>query len=503
MPLLPLLLAGTRGGYEAFPQILDHFDTHLSDTFIQRYYVDPSTVTNASSSVLLLLGGLRALEPTDALRLSDFAREAGSVLVGLEHRYFGESRPRAAPLAFLSVEQALADADWFLTVMDWSLYLAERRPRVVAIGGGYAGSLAAWFRLRFPQQAAGAWASSAPLRLVAELPAVDREIAAGIQRESPQCLNVTRALLAQAHRAVAAGGPAVPELKRMFDFDADQDDVSFLYVIAEAIGALFTHRGAPPVTRYCDALLGDPRLEALSRAIDDILAQIEETPKSLDPLFNFFEDDHMSQWWLACTQLGWFPTHAPDGLRSPWINISYFTRVCRAKFGIMTNPLLNPFGGARPSVSSVFFTIGASDPYRSINVAPEVASEAQELTRAVIGHPAMISADLYLADHPPANASEIRARCLNVVQAWVQDACSSKCRNVNEGRCVFQQCVCNDGWAGTNCERRMQSLTAFRFLTILCIAVPTVFLVLLSLAVWFCGASDDDPKGQQRLDRER
>jgi hypothetical protein len=45
----------------------------------------------------------------------------------------------------------------------------------------------------------------------------------------------------------------------------------------------------------------------------------------------------------------------------------------------------------------------------------------------------------------------------------------------------------------------MQSLTAFRILTILCIAVPTVFLVLLSLAVWFCAASDDDPKGQHDL----
>jgi hypothetical protein len=43
----------------------------------------------------------------------------------------------------------------------------------------------------------------------------------------------------------------------------------------------------------------------------------------------------------------------------------------------------------------------------------------------------------------------------------------------------------------------MPSLTAFHTLTVMCVAVPTVFLVVLSAAVWFCGASDDHSRAQQ------
>jgi hypothetical protein len=486
--------------YHNFTQILNHFDTQLPDTFLQRYFIDDSTVTNSSTNLLLFLGGLGALDTLDSLMLSSFARETSSVLVGLEHRFFGKSVPPSSPLNFLSVDQVLSDIDWFLSVNDWTKYVNETHPRVAVIGSGYSASLATWFKLRFPHQVVGAWASSAPLKFVTSYPMLDEEVASGLRLHSPMCLNTTSGLLQRVHQLVETRNTSeVRRLKELFHFRADQDDVSFLYVIAQAISSLFTERGSISNAAFCNVISLQGTFEALSLAVDTILTRIGETPQSFDPLLNFSDANHRSKWWLSCSELGWFPTASPDGIRSPWVNISYFDRVCRAKFGISAIRFpdhSDRFGGANPSVSGVFFTIGASDPYRFLSVPQGINRSSLELYRSVIPPPAGISADLYSSAGEA--GSSVRTECLAVVRSWIENACAAKCKRLIEGHCVFQQCVCNDGWSGTDCEIRMHSLTAFRILTILCIAVPTVFLVALSLAVWFCGASDDDVKGQQR-----
>lgn len=38
------------------------------------------------------------------------------------------------------------------------------RPQWVVVGGGYAGTLAAWFKAKYPDMAVAAWASSAILK---------------------------------------------------------------------------------------------------------------------------------------------------------------------------------------------------------------------------------------------------------------------------------------------------------------------------------------------------
>ena len=73
-------------------------------------------------------------------------------------------------LAYLSTGQAMADIAHFI---------ANNNPRavpVVVIGGGYAGSLAAWFRARYSHLTVGAWGSSAPTELIVDFRDSDRRI---------------------------------------------------------------------------------------------------------------------------------------------------------------------------------------------------------------------------------------------------------------------------------------------------------------------------------------
>jgi pimeloyl-ACP methyl ester carboxylesterase len=61
----------------------------------------------------------------------------------------------------LTLDQALADIASFIPHFN-RLHGLENA-RWVAFGGSYAGSLAAWFRVKYPQLTVGAVASSAPI----------------------------------------------------------------------------------------------------------------------------------------------------------------------------------------------------------------------------------------------------------------------------------------------------------------------------------------------------
>ncbi len=66
-----------------------------------------------------------------------------------------------ANLKYLSSEQALADLANFISYQKTALNLIGNK--WIVFGGSYSGSLAAWFRLKYPYLAHGAVASSAPM----------------------------------------------------------------------------------------------------------------------------------------------------------------------------------------------------------------------------------------------------------------------------------------------------------------------------------------------------
>lgn len=65
-------------------------------------------------------------------------------------------------LQFLTPYQALADTAHFVADLKSTLDGAADSP-VIVIGAHYSGTLAAWFRQKFPHLAVAAWASSAPV----------------------------------------------------------------------------------------------------------------------------------------------------------------------------------------------------------------------------------------------------------------------------------------------------------------------------------------------------
>lgn len=71
-------------------------------------------------------------------------------------------------LRFLSSRQALADLAHFRTVIAEARGLTDEK--WVAFGGSYPGSLAAWFRLKYPQLVYASVATSAPVQATVNFP---------------------------------------------------------------------------------------------------------------------------------------------------------------------------------------------------------------------------------------------------------------------------------------------------------------------------------------------
>jgi pimeloyl-ACP methyl ester carboxylesterase len=154
-------------------QVLDHFFGD-KQTWSQRYFTNWEHFKGAGSPVFLYIGGEGALGKSsvgDHLYMSYLAKKHGGVMVSVEHRFYGKSWPVErmdnANMRYLHAEQALADLttfyEFFNTQHHYRLNGLGAPAPWVSFGGSYPGTLAAWYRARFPHLTIGAVASSAPV----------------------------------------------------------------------------------------------------------------------------------------------------------------------------------------------------------------------------------------------------------------------------------------------------------------------------------------------------
>ena len=152
-------------GEKWFTQRLDHFKITNQATWRQRYWINWRHY-RPGGPTLLMVGGEGEANPQwlEAGSWLDYAQAEGAAMVLLEHRYYGKSHPTpdltVKNLRWLSSRQALADLAAFASQMRGEAGLVGPW---VALGGSYPGSLAAWFRLKYPHLVTGAVSTSGPL----------------------------------------------------------------------------------------------------------------------------------------------------------------------------------------------------------------------------------------------------------------------------------------------------------------------------------------------------
>eukprot|EP00253_Pinus_taeda_P022518 PITA_22518 len=191
-----------------YTQILDHFNfvPESYQTFQQKYLINSDHWGGASSKspIFVYTGNEGFIEwfTQNAGFMFDIAPMFKALLVFIEHRFYGHSMPfgsqeaaysNSSTQGFLSSTQALADFATLITDLKRNLS-AEDSP-VVVFGGSYGGMLAAWFRLKYPHIAIGAFASSAPILYFDNITpptSFDNTVSKDFSSESANCFNVIK-----------------------------------------------------------------------------------------------------------------------------------------------------------------------------------------------------------------------------------------------------------------------------------------------------------------------
>ncbi|XP_055543653.1 putative serine protease F56F10.1 [Wyeomyia smithii] len=143
-----------------FTTNVDHFNAQNTEQWTLRYFASTDNYRQGGP-ILTFLGGVYPIVP----ELIDET----TLIYEMNPRFNGRSRVTedvsTNNLSLLSTDQILADLAEFVTYVKRE-HVGDKTARVLVAGIEFGGSLAAWFRVRYPHLGNAAWASSALMRAV-------------------------------------------------------------------------------------------------------------------------------------------------------------------------------------------------------------------------------------------------------------------------------------------------------------------------------------------------
>jgi hypothetical protein len=188
--------------------------------------------------------------------------------------------------------------------------------------------------------------------------------------------------------------------------------------------------------------------------------------------------DKRTQFWLQCTDTGWF--HTAGELRPQSVDLSYFDSACQALFGraigdVGRNNAL--FGGARPASSGLFFVAPEGDPWAGLSAESDNGTVGNRVIRRNNTHCFDLK-DMATLQTRTENLS----RDIQMLYMPVQ-----KCQTRVNGRCK-----CNRSATGFDCGTRVTGMNSFETVAKCSVFVTTAILLIIGGSVWYWGRGGDD-----------
>ncbi|KAJ8790423.1 hypothetical protein J1605_004396 [Eschrichtius robustus] len=387
-------------------QPLDPFNASDRRSFLQRYWVNDQHWTSQDGPVFLHLGGEGSLGPGSVMRghPATLAPVWGALVIGLEHRFYGLSIPAegldVAQLRFLSSRHALADVVSARLALSRLFNVSFSSPWL-CFGGSYAGSLAAWARLKFPHLIFASVASSAPVRAILDF------------SEYNDCRAAASAAFAEVERRLRAGGSAQAALRAELGAcgslgrAADQ---------AELLGALQALVGG--AVQY-DGQAGAPL---------KTVAQLKVTEPQVAGVGD-------RQWlYQTCTEFGYYVTcEVPECPFSQLPALPSKLELCEQVFGFSASSIAQAvsqtnsyYGGQTPGATQVLFVNGDIDPWHVLSITQPLGPSESALLIPSASH------CLDMAPERPSDSPSLRLARQNIfqqLQTWLGLAKKSQVRD--------------------------------------------------------------------------
>lgn len=375
----PIKLEGAEE--KTFTQLIDHNDP-ARGTFDQHYVENDQYAQSEEAPVFLFLCDQVSCASHYLLFLKPLAKAHGARMIAFEHRYYGASLPTpdisTENLRYLSTAQALADIENFQRTQ---MKQAGWEGKWVIFGGGYAGNLAAYYRMQHPNLVEGAFASSAPVMAQDEFPEFDESVT----RQLPEkCQSAVKAAVNEVESAL--DNPSrMAEIKADFDAANITDNRDFLYLLASL--EAFTFQGGQS-EYFCKYISnGKTPLEGFSRGAKLFYKMTGFGPELLVPQGWVSPDpaDYdngrvavgFRQWhYQACSEYGyWWVSNRRNGYStfSKFVDGDYYQQVCHRLFGLEEKSSAEEmnhtyFLPTASHASHIFFTNGSSDPWAQLSL---------------------------------------------------------------------------------------------------------------------------------------
>uniref|UniRef100_A0A0K8SDX0 Serine protease K12H4.7 n=1 Tax=Lygus hesperus TaxID=30085 RepID=A0A0K8SDX0_LYGHE len=420
-------------------QKLDHFDPTNLSTWKQRYIVENQFFTNLSGPVFLYIGGEGALPWFPDAAMTLYALQYGALMFGLEHRYYGDSRPRpdltVESLRYLSSEQALADIAYFIEHIN-SKYRLTPQNKWVVFGGSYAGNLAAWARLKYPHLIHAAVSSSGPVLAKAAVDFGEFFQHVAVQHSKECADNIHRAALEVATLLNQTGGPKVLTEKfnlcHPLDMKTMDDTSVFVDSIIRVLWVSLQGGGAAGLESICDTM-NEGSQDILVRYA--LATRFSRSSCNNIPSFNesieLFKDtsyyNGMGRPWFyqTCTEFGFYTTASSRrGFFGSDLFLSYYVDQCKQVFGEQfnlkklsdgikrTNSL---YGGLNMQVTNVVFVQGSLDPWSELGI-----RTSKPGAPAIVIDGTTHCQDMYPpSDSDPQSLKDARKEISNLIGKWI------------------------------------------------------------------------------------
>jgi pimeloyl-ACP methyl ester carboxylesterase len=415
-----------------YDQLLNPDDPTDTRTFKQRYFIEPKYAKSTDAPVIYVICGESTCDETNfAGAPSEVAQNIGAYLVALEHRYYGQSQPftelTVENMKYLKTGYALADLARFQNYATQNLGL---KGTWVAMGGSYAGVLAAYYRELHPELIAGALASSAPVDAKTDFEELDLSIA---QTAGDSCAAAMRKVVAKIE-ASSSDKTQLAKYKSLFEAEDIDDFGDFMMVVAD-MGTYAMQYGMR--AEFCGAVTNstDP-VEGYARAGKKIFSYFYMTPfqdsfqseASTDPAdYSVFG---ARQWsYQSCTEFGFWQTayHDPaQSVRSSVLDLDFYARQCAKYFNVRTAVDTDPYDKKYyqplldPSTTRILFTNGTQDPWSELSI----TQEAGNATNPNLSY-FMIEGGSHCSDLTPtqfgesSSLSQARAAFRTLLSSWL------------------------------------------------------------------------------------
>ncbi|XP_045801774.1 lysosomal Pro-X carboxypeptidase-like [Trifolium pratense] len=428
-----------------YKQVLDHFNYRPEsyNTFDQRYLINFKYWGGANSSapIFVYLGAESSIDgyPNRIGFMSENAAAFKALLVYIEHRYYGESKPfgsweeafkNASTLGYFNSAQALADYAEIL--IDIKKTLQAQNSPIVVIGGSYGGMLASWFRLKYPHLAIGALASSAPILYFDDITSPNAYmdvVSRDFKEVSETCYETILNSWSEIDK-VASQPNGLSILSQRFNtcYPLNQS-----FELSNYLGEMYTaaaqynHPPEYPVTMICngidEASFGDTILDKIYSGV--VAKEGNGTCRFINNSLKYISETYVGWEWQTCSEMVMPFGIGNDTMFPPYpFDLKRFVEKCEKEYDVSPRPhwITTYYGGHNIKLvlqkfgSNIIFSNGLKDPYSSSGVLNDLSDNIVAIHTINGSHCLDI---LSSKQSDPGWLIEQRKKEVEIIQGWI------------------------------------------------------------------------------------